>query len=480
MKRTFKFLIVLLLVIAYNTLFSQSYKIDVKISDLKDAEIYLGYYYYSGKPYVKDTIRLDANGKGAFTGDSLLDQGIYIIILPTKNYFDILIGDDQDFSIETSTEDLMRNLKFKDSEENTAFNAFQLFLRDKGAESTKIQSRLKDLDESSDSLQILKDKLKTLSNEVNSYWDNAMTEYKGTLFSVFLKATKNIEIPKIVIPDHIQNKDSARWFQSYNYSSQHYFDNIDFSDERLLRTPFFNSKLETFFTKILIQDPDTLIKYIDIVAVQAQPNKEMLQHVLRYFLTTFQNSNIVGMDKVLVHLADNYYLTDKIDWLDDENKKKLKDHVAKLRFNLIGKVAQDLKMETINEEYTKLHEINAKYTLVYFFEPNCGQCKKTTPKVYELYQEFDRDEFEVLAVYTQTEKEKWTKYINDNGFEDWINAWDPYNLTNFRFFYNVDRTPIIYLLDERKKIITKRIGFEDLRKYLEIELGKKKDIITKI
>lgn len=472
MKRIFKLLIALLLVSTCNTLFSQSYKIDVKISGLNDAEVYLGYY-YGGKTYVKDTIRLSKNGKGAFTGDSLLDQGIYIVVLPTKNYFDVLISDNQKFSLETSTEDLMRNLKFKDSEENTAFNAFQLFLRDKSAESSKIQSRMKSLDESSDSLQILKDQLKALSNEVNSYWDNAITEYKGTLFGVFLKAAKNIEIPEIDIPEQVQNKDSVRWFHSYHYNCQHYLDNIDFTDERLIRTPFFSNKIEVYFTKVLIQHPDTLAQYIDIIASKAEPNKEMFEYIIRYFMNTYAQSNIVGMDKVLVHLADNYYLTDKVGWYNEENTKKLKGHVAKLRFNLIGNVAQDLKMETLNGEYARLHEINAKYTLIYFYEPGCGNCKKTTPKVYELYQEFDRDEFEVLAVYTQTDKEKWSKYINENGFEDWINAWDPYNLTNFRFFYNIDRTPTIYLLDEHKKIITKRIGFEDLKDFIELKLGKR-------
>lgn len=313
MKNTYTILTALLLAFAWNSLFSQSHKIDVKISDLKDAEIYLGYY-YAGKTYVKDTIRLDENGLGTFTGDSLLDQGIYIIVLPSKNYFDILIGDDQEFSLETSTEDLINNLKFKGSSENTALNTFQQFMKDKNEESSKIQVRLKALDENSDSTQILKDKLKVLSTEVNSYWDKTIAENKGTLFSVILKATKNIEMPELKIPDHIQNKDSVRWFHSYNYNRQHYFDNIDFSDKRLLRTPFFNSKLETFFTKVLIQDPDTLNHYIDIIATKAEASEEMFEYVIRFFMNTYSSSNIMGMDKVLVHLAETYYLTDKVDW----------------------------------------------------------------------------------------------------------------------------------------------------------------------
>ena len=472
MKNIYTVITALFFVFIWNTLFAQTYDINIKIDDLADKEIYLGYY-YDGKTYVKDTIKLNNKGEGAFKGDSLLDQGIYIVVLPSKNYFEILMGEDQTFSLETTSDDLINNLKIKGSDENVAFKAFQQFMIEKGAESSKLQKRLGQLPEDSDSVQILKDELEEVSNEVKSYWDEIIDKHDGSFLGVIIKAMKNPEIPEIEVPDDVENKDSVRWFYSYNYNRQHYFDNIDFSDSRLLLTPFFHNKLETYFTKVLVQDPDTLNYYIDVVASKAEANEDMFQYVIRFFFNTFQSSNIMGMDKVIVHLADKYYLTDKVDWMDEENLKKLREHVAKLRFNLIGNLAQDLKMETLNEEYASLNEIDAKYTLVYFWEPNCGHCKKVTPKVHDLYEQYDRSDFEVFAVYTQTDKEEWSEYVVDHGFDDWINVWDPYNLTNFRFFYNVYSTPTIYLLDKDKKIIAKRIGYETLKNILEIELGKK-------
>lgn len=62
---------------------SQSYKIDVEISDLPNQDIYLGYY-YGDKTYVSDTITLDSNGKGSFQADSLLDEGLYLVVMPSK------------------------------------------------------------------------------------------------------------------------------------------------------------------------------------------------------------------------------------------------------------------------------------------------------------------------------------------------------------------------------------------------------------
>ena len=459
---------------------AQSYKIDVEISDLNDTEIYLGYY-YGDKTYVRDTIKLDSKGQGTFQGDSLLDQGLYIIVMPAKSYFDILVGEDQEFSVQTTSTDLVNNLKIKGSAENQALKDFQQYMMSQNKKSMEIQSRLKQIDKDSDSTTIYREQLNDLAGDMKIFWNKTIEENEGNLLSVLIKVMKNPEIPEIEVPEDITNKDSVRWFHSYNYNRTHYFDNIDFNDERFLRTPIFYNKIETFFTKVIIQDPDTIIHYIDIVATQAESNKDMFQYLIRYFLNTFQKSNIMGMDKVVVHVAETYYLSDKVDWLDEETLDKLRDQIAKLRFNLIGNIAQDMKMETITQEYAKLHEIKSKYTLVYFFEPHCGHCKKTTPKVFDIYNDFSRDEFEVFAVYTQTDKEEWSEYIYDKNFDTWINVWDPYNLTNFRFFYNINSTPIMYLLDENKKIIAKKISAETLRSILEIELGKttSKDKIEK-
>jgi thiol-disulfide isomerase/thioredoxin len=472
MKNIYTVLTALFFVFIWNTILGQTYDIEVKINDLSNQEIYLGYY-YDGKTYVKDTIQLDTGGKGSFKGDSLLEQGIYLVVLPTKSYFEILVGNDQEFSVETTSNNVIDNLKIKGSEENVAFKNFQQFMIKKGAESSKLRERLRSLPEGSDSIAIIEEQLEASSQEVKEYWNKLIEEHEGSLLGVIIKAMKNPEIPEIEVPDNVENKDSVRWFHSYNYNRQHYFDNIDFSDQRLLFTPFFHNKLKTYFTKILMQDPDTINHYIDMVASKAEENEVMFEYVIRFFFNTFQNSDIMGMDKVIVHLADNYYLTDKVDWMAEENVQKLKEHVAKLRFNLIGNIAQDLKMETLHQEYAKLHEIDAEYTLVYFWEPHCGHCKTVTPKVHDLYQKYNRNEFEVFAVYTQTDKEEWSDYIIKHGYEDWINDWDQYNLTNFRFFYNIYSTPTIYLLDKDKKIIAKRIGYDTLENILEIELGKK-------
>ncbi len=72
----------------------------------------------------------------------------------------------------------------------------------------------------------------------------------------------------------------------------------------------------------------------------------------------------------------------------------------------------------------------------------------------------------MFAVCTQHDREKWETYIVDNGLA-WINGWDPQRMSRFDYFYNVDSTPLIYILDRDKKIIAKRLAVEDIASFID-------------
>jgi len=56
--------------------------------------------------------------------------------------------------------------------------------------------------------------------------------------------------------------------------------------------------------------------------------------------------------------------------------------------------------------------------------------------------------------------EKWFDFILKHDMEPFINAWDPLNQSFFRFYYDINSSPVLYLLDEDKKIVAKRISYE--------------------
>lgn len=441
------------------------YEITVNIPDLQDSTIFLAYH-LGDKQYIKDTLSLDKKGSGVFAGGENLPQGIYMIVLPGKQYFEILIPADQHFSASCSFADYFNTLKFAGSDENTAFVAYQKKWIEMQKKATAINKRFQNNKQNPDSLKILSDMQKNQEESMKSYLHGVIKENNGNLLSVLVKAMLPVEIPAISVPQGSKNPDSTKWIMSYIYNKNHFFDNIDLTDERLIRTPILQARLNTFFTNVLIQSPDTINKEIDKLIDKVKGNYKIFQFISVYLFNHFRESEIMGHDAVVVKLADDIYLSGKADWVSDEFKDDLRKQVDRIRPNLIGKKSVNLIMDSYKGIFVSLDDIDKDFTILYFWEPDCGHCAEATPKLKAYYDKAKNSGVEVFAVCTTADKAKWQKYIEENKL-DWINGWDPERRTNFGYYYNVESTPMIYILDRNKTIIAKKLSVEDIGSFID-------------
>ena len=449
------------------------HKIEVKIKALKDTSIILGHY-FNQSMYVDDTTQINASGKAIIQGEDPLPQGIYVVYLPNKNYFDILIGEDQHFSIETDTANFVKSMTIAGADETKKFNDYQRFIISQQEKAKSLQAKLQEVGPDTPEGEKIKEQLQEVNETVKAKWEELIKNNPGSMLALFLKGIQDVEIPEFDIPESSTNKDSLLRVKRYNYYRNHYFDHLDVTDQRLLRTPFFAQKLENYFSSVLPQIPDTLLKEsIDLIE-KARPADEMFQFLVSYLFNYANDSKIMGMDKMLVGLADKYYLSGEADWADEEFLKKLTKRVKELKPTLLGKKAHDLKMQDYKGQFHRLSEIIAPVTILVFWEADCGHCKKAIPKLNKLYHEKLMDKgVEIFAVYTQGDQPEWNKFIDEHELYDFINVWDPYRQTGFREYFDVQSTPTIYVLDKEKTIIGKRIAVEDLpgfiNHYLEIQ-----------
>jgi len=264
----------------------------------------------------------------------------------------------------------------------------------------------------------------------------------------------------------VQNPDSVVWVLKYNYNKDHFFDNIKMTDERLLRTPILNARLEAFFTNVVIQLPDSLNREIDRLVRKCESNYNVYQFVAVYLFNHFRTSEIMGHDAVLLKIADDIYLSGKAKWVTKEFTDDLRKQTELLRHNLIGMKAENLVMDSYKGIFVSLDDVEKAYTILYFWEPNCGHCKEATPKLKAYYEKAKSQGVEVFAVCTTSNKPEFTKYIEENGLT-WINGWDPDRASHFDYFYNVQSTPMIYILDRNKKIIAKKLSVDDIPSFIE-------------
>ena len=177
----------------------------------------------------------------------------------------------------------------------------------------------------------------------------------------------------------------------------------------------------------------------------------------------------MGMDAVYVHLVDTYYAKGKTPWADEEQIKKLMAQAETTRPILIGKIAPNLTFYTEAGQPVSIHGIEAEYTVLFFWDPECGHCKKQIPFVIDFYNAYKDKGVEVLAICTKTGEDIsscWST-IKERGMDIWVNAADQYLRNRYKSIYDVKTTPQIFILDKNKKIIVKKIAGEDLVNIME-------------
>lgn len=432
------------------------YKIDVKITDLPNQELYLAYH-FGNKQYMKDTVVLDENGTGTFQGDEALDGGIYLIVFPSKKYFEFVVNN-ENFSIEADTSNPMESLKIEGSLENELYLKDMAFIRKMQQKKKTLQNQQSKEGIKEKEKKEIKAELERLDEEVKAFREELITQNEGFFYPKFLKALEDPEIPEEV------KNNTADSNASFYYYRNHYFENMDFSDDRLLRTPSMHNKVVYYIDKLTPQSPDSLNKAVDLVLQRAKKNDDVFQYFTVFLLNKFAKSKVMGFDNVYVHLVENYYASGDAWWVDSTDLYRITSRAKELKPTLVGQKAPTLVLKNENDKIVAINNLPNKYTLLYFYDPDCGHCKKETPKMVKAVNEAKEKNIDIqpVAVSIDSDEEKWHKFMKEYGVDTWINLADLNYRNNFREIYDLQSTPRAFLLDSDKKIIAKRFDSNQL------------------
>ncbi|MCG8530995.1 MAG: DUF5106 domain-containing protein, partial [Desulfovibrionales bacterium] len=333
------------------------------------------------------TVMLDSKGYGVFSGEEKLPTGIYLIVVPQENnpYFEILIDDDQKFKISTTTAHFMKDMKVKGSKSNVDFNQYQRKMADVQTRMEEVRKKKEKLAEGSDSLEIYNEQIRGIYKERLDYMNDYISKNEDALLAKIMNAMIDTEVPDA--PRDADGNITDSTFQ-YRYYRKHYFDNIDFNEPGLVRTPVLEPRIDSYFKRMVPPVPDSITPEVNKLIAGSMKCDPMFRFLTYHLLMHFQSSTIMGMDKVFYYIAEDWYLSGEAYWADSAFLNKLRPRVAKLGGALIGNQAPAIeKVPTWDGEYASLSAIDADYTVIVFWEPNCGHCKKVVPHLYELYQD---------------------------------------------------------------------------------------------
>ncbi|MFM2395389.1 MAG: hypothetical protein RLZZ546_3372 [Bacteroidota bacterium] len=458
-------LIISILILNLN-IYAQGYNIRLKIRDYENDTLIIGYY-YGEKQLVKDTVFAAKKGEFIFQGKEKLDQGMYLALMkPDNSFVQFLINDEQKFEIEFNKNENTK-LKFIKSDENSRFYEYMDYIKNKSTSLAPLRDALKKAqDNKSNDTANLQTKLDIADKEVKSYQNKYIDSYPNTYMTNLIKSTFDVEIPKY------EGKKEDVDMLRFKYYKEHFFDNTDFNYPHLIRTPFIHNKIDSYIKKLTSQHPDSINISVDYILQKFSNNPDAFKYYLSHFLNEYANSNIIGLDKVFIHIADKYYAKGKATWVKEDNLKKIMEEANNLRNILIGEIFPNIVTYKEDQSPFILHQHSSPYTVLLFWEPSCGHCKKAIPFVVEFLEKFKDKGVSVVTVCAKGHEKYNTCWeaVKEKKMESLINTGDQYQ--RFREILKFIKFPKIFILDAKKEILFKDISAEDLGKIME-EIMKK-------
>jgi thiol-disulfide isomerase/thioredoxin len=461
-------------------LFAQSntgHNIQITLKPYHDTTIYLGTNYGNSKVFA-DSCKLNQNSEGVFKSNTKLTPGIYFIVSPKMSIlFDFLVDEKQHFKIIADTLNL-KNISFTGSKDNELFQSYSKNVNDLFVQLNTIEQNYKVAKTAKDSLS-LKDAYIAKDKEIKQKRKAFIEGNPNSLMSFLLNTLEIPETPNIPIV-----KGKADSLYPYRYVKEHYWDNILFNDDRLLRTPFFEKKLDDYFKNFVARDPDSIINEVQYMLTFAKTGKEIYPFLLFKFTNKYISPEFMGQDKVFVHIYQNFFAKGDTVLLNDASKKSIRERAYSLMANQLGLPAPILVLNDEDEKRFALHNMKATFTLIAFWDPTCSHCKVEIPKLDSMYKaSWMNNDIKLIAVnINNKEKTAWKAFIKEHQLNKWINAYqtdEDLNKeikegkpTTIRQLYDVYKTPTFYLLDKDKKIIAKNLSIEQFNDFIQSTLKK--------
>ncbi|MEM8906555.1 MAG: redoxin domain-containing protein, partial [Bacteroidota bacterium] len=450
---------------AFGSWANGGHEIKVKLNNFQEKEAYLATY-YGENPFIIDTVDISTENLVVFKGEEALDAGVYLIVLPPENKFLQIFIDEanQHFELEADVTKLDQNaVKVKGSDANAVFYEYVGFLNSIGPKAQGLREQISAARAANEDTEALSKELNAINDEVKNLQLKIVEEHPNSIVATWIKFGFEPDIPEFAGEEAVVQR------KRYFYRKDHFFDKVNMADPSLYHNPMLFKKIDYYINQLTAPVPDSINRSLDTVLELIRPAEKTFEFYLRHFLNTYAESKIVGMDAVYVHLVDQYYAAGQAPWIDEETLEKIIKEAKRLKPLLIGQMAPDIKMTKEDGSKLSLYEIDAPFTVLFFWRPGFPHCQKATPHILEFHEKFKDKGVKVMAscIKVGEEAPKCWEFVKTKKMEPLINVFDPFNTSKFYTKYDTRITPKIMILDKDKKILVNRIGAEQLGEIMD-------------
>jgi thiol-disulfide isomerase/thioredoxin len=457
---------------------SVGHNIEITLKPYKNSKIYLGTNYGQNR-VLADSAILNEASLGYFKGKEKLTPGIYFIVSPKYSIlFEFLVDEGQQFKIIADTLNLV-DYKIIGSKDNDIFSTYSKTMNQLGAQRSQLEQAYNSAATAIDSVKYLQ-ALKKMDTSFKQERQKIIASAPKSMMRFFLDVLQRPEAPAIPI---VNGKADSTY--PFYYVKNHYWDNVVFNDNRLIRTPFFEAKLDEYFKNYVSREPDSIIEEVQYMLTVAKTGKEIYPFLLFKFTNKYISPEFMGQDKVFLHIFQNFFSKGDTTLLNEESKKAITERAYSIMANLIGNAAPPLDLNTMDNKAFSLYNSPAKFTFIAFWDPTCGHCKEEMPRVDSFYtKNWKQLGVQVIGVNINLkEMASWKQFVTDKHFNaGWFHVYQTEaalnaeinagKATTIRQLYDVFKTPTFYLLDKDKKIIAKNLTVDQFHDFLQSQQKK--------
>ncbi|MCB9231498.1 MAG: redoxin domain-containing protein [Bacteroidia bacterium] len=419
--------------------------------------------------FLVDTLLADANGVIHLKRDSVLPGGFYWVGLPGDTYIQMILDKDQEFSMATDVFGINAQMKVEGSLDNELLYDNLRFEDQFRIRYDSLTAALNSKTKGTPEYKDVEDRQKAMIEQRRNHIKHFEDQYPNSFFTIYKLAGQNPELKEVYLADGVTLDEQK---QVYLYRNE-FWDNVDFADERLLRTPVLNNKLTRYLNELVDRQPDSLVKYCDWLITKSEANREVFKFFANQIAIKYEKSDVMGGHAVFVHVIDKFFTDQKAFWSNAEELGKIRKLANEMRPSLIGKVAQDITCFNTSGQKESLYDLKSKLIVLYMYSYSCEHCQERTPDMVKVYNEYKNKGLDVYALCVDVEDAPWRKFIQDYGTTAWHNVIDPKFESEFYKKYHVDITPEVYVIrNSDKVIIAKDLHPNQLPDLLDRELPK--------
>ena len=423
---------------------------------------------FQDRQYLADSARMDANGVILLKRAEPYKPGLLYVALKQGGALQLLITEDQTFEMTTNINDLAGAMQVTGSLDNEIlYKSFKIESAIQ-AKMNPLSQQMKGLDKNDPKYQQIKAQRDVLVGERKTSLDNLFQQYPNSFFTAFKKAGQNPTVKDIRNADGSINEQA----QVYAYRTE-FWDNVDFSDDRLLYTPVITNKLKRYINELTPQHPDSIISAASFLVDKSLPYPEYFQYFANWITLNYdpKETSLMDPQAVYVYMIQNYFTKERAFWASSPAEiQGLQTRAYEMAASIVGKKGPNVTAKNPKGELKSLYDLKAPYLIVYMYNPDCEHCQEQTPKLVEFYKEWKNKGVDVYAIVLDTDQQKWEQYIAKTGMT-FTNVFDPTNKAIYATYY-VDQTPELYVLNPDRIIIGKNLKVNQIETIIDRDKNK--------